>query len=166
MAKAHKSLVDAEIELGPLRVKEIALAAPEICQIDAYQSNVAGVIVPKLELIKIKDEAESRLFYGFVSSSSQIEIVVEDYREVVKKIVKLAETLAMLQILGEAITETKRRVNALRFILIPRLRNQISFIETTLEEHEREQFAQLKKIKEKIEKKTLEKDISEREKEV
>ena len=65
----------------------------------------------------------------------------------------------MLQILGQAITETKRRVNALRFILIPRLSSQIIFIETTLEEQEREQFAQLKKIKEKLEKKAIDKEI-------
>ncbi|MCK5047418.1 MAG: V-type ATP synthase subunit D, partial [Candidatus Heimdallarchaeota archaeon] len=94
---------------------------------------------------------------GFASSSSEIDKTVEDYRKAIEKIVVLAETLAMLQILGQAITETKRRVNALRFILIPRLKSQITFIETTLEENERDQFAQLKKIKEKLEKKAREK---------
>ncbi|MBD3190345.1 MAG: V-type ATP synthase subunit D [Candidatus Heimdallarchaeota archaeon] len=157
MEKGYTSLVDAQMALGPLRMREISLAAPEICQIEAYEHNVAGVIVPKLELVKIRDEDQSRLFYGFMSSSSEIEEVVKDYREVVKKIVTLAETLAMLEIIGDAIIETKRRVNALRYILIPRLKEQINFIETTLEEQEREQFAQLKKIKEKLEKKAKEK---------
>ncbi|NHJ86464.1 MAG: V-type ATP synthase subunit D [Asgard group archaeon] len=153
--KAHKSLIDAQVVVGPLRLRELSFAAPEIWQIEAYENNVAGVIVPKLDLERKRDEADSRLFYGFLSSSNEIDKTVEDYRKAIEKIVVLAETLAMLQILGQAITETKRRVNALRFILIPRLNSQISFIETTLEEQEREQFAQLKKIKEKIEKKAL-----------
>ncbi|MFW9922751.1 MAG: V-type ATP synthase subunit D [Candidatus Thorarchaeota archaeon] len=152
-SKAYQSLIDAQMAIGPLRLREISFAAPEIWQIEAYENNVAGVVVPKLDLEKIRDEHDSRLFYGFSSSSSEIDRTVENYRLAIEKIVVLAETLAMLQIIGQAITETKRRVNALRFILIPRLKNQISFIETTLEEQEREQFAQLKKIKEKIEKK-------------
>jgi V/A-type H+-transporting ATPase subunit D len=150
---AYRSLQDAQMVVGPLRLKEISYAAPEIWEIEAYENNVAGVIVPKLDLEKIRDESDSRLFYGFLSSSSEIDKTVEDYRKAIEKIVVLAETMAMLQILGQAITETKRRVNALRFILIPKLRSQITFIETTLEEQEREQFAQLKKIKEKLEKK-------------
>ncbi|HUU76987.1 MAG TPA: V-type ATP synthase subunit D [candidate division Zixibacteria bacterium] len=150
---AQKSLIDAQMAVGPLRLKEISFAAPEIWQIEAYENNVAGVVVPKLDLEKIRDESQSRLFYSFLSSSAEIDKTVENYRLAIEKIVVLAETLAMLQILGQAITETKRRVNALRFILVPRLKQNISFIETTLEEQEREQFAQLKKIKEKLEKK-------------
>ncbi len=155
--KAHQSLIDAQIAVGPLRLREITFAAPEMWQIEAYENNVAGVIVPNLDLEQIRDESESKLFYGFLSSSSEIDKTVDDYRKAIEKIVTLAETLATLQILGQAITETKRRVNALRFILIPRLNTQIAFIEATLEEQEREQFTQLKKIKEKLEKKNLEK---------
>jgi len=156
---AQDSLRNAQMAVGPLRLREISMAAPEIWKIEAYENNVAGVIVPKLDLEKTRDEADAKLFYGFASSSAEIDKTVEDYRLAIEKIVVLAETLAMLQILGQAITETKRRVNALRFILIPRLSSQIIFIETTLEEQEREQFAQLKKIKEKLEKKAIDKEI-------
>ncbi|MHA1243029.1 MAG: V-type ATP synthase subunit D [Candidatus Heimdallarchaeota archaeon] len=156
---AQDSLRNAQMAVGPLRLREISMAAPEIWKIEAYENNIAGVIVPKLDLEKTRDEADAKLFYGFASSSAEIDKTVEDYRLAIEKIVVLAETLAMLQILGQAITETKRRVNALRFILIPRLSSQIIFIETTLEEQEREQFAQLKKIKEKLEKKAMDKEI-------
>ncbi|MBN1330406.1 MAG: V-type ATP synthase subunit D [Candidatus Heimdallarchaeota archaeon] len=155
--KAQKALVDAEMIVGPLHLREISFAAPEIWHIETYENNVAGVIVPKLDLNKIRDDSESKLFYGFSSSSSEIDKTIDAFRATIEKIVVLAETLAMLQILGQAITDTKRRVNALRFILLPRLKSQITFIETTLEEQEREQFAQLKKIKEKLEKKAMEK---------
>ena len=156
---AQDSLLNAQMAVGPLRLREISMAAPEIWRIEAYENNVAGVIVPKLDLEKTRDEAAAKLFYGFASSSSEIDKTVDDYRLAIEKIVVLAETLVMLQILGQAITETKRRVNALRFILIPRLSKQIIFIETTLEEQEREQFAQLKKIKEKLEKKAMNKEV-------
>jgi len=157
--RAQEALVEAQMAVGPLRLREITFAAPEIWRIEAYEANVAGVVVPKLELEKIRDDSQTQLFYGFQDSSCQIDNAVEAFRKAIEKIVVLAETLAMLTILGEAITETKRRVNALRFILIPRLKKQIAFIEMTLEEQDREQFAQLKKIKEKLKKKAIEKEI-------
>jgi V/A-type H+/Na+-transporting ATPase subunit D len=66
--------------------------------------------------------------------------------------VKLAETETAMKRLILEIEKTKRRVNALEFVLLPRLEDQKKLISFRLEEMERDSFVSLKTIKRKLEK--------------
>jgi V/A-type H+-transporting ATPase subunit D len=67
--------------------------------------------------------------------------------------VKYAEVIATLERLADEIISTKRRVNALNYVIIPRLETTINFIEQYLEERERESFIRMRHIKRLLEKK-------------
>jgi V/A-type H+-transporting ATPase subunit D len=62
----------------------------------------------------------------------------------------LAETENAIRKLIREIEKTKRRVNALEFVLIPRLSEQSKVIQFRLEEMERDSFVMLKSIKRKL----------------
>ena len=48
--------------------------------------------------------------------------------------------------LNEVFQSTNRKINALEFLMIPKLRNTLSYIFSELDENEREEFFRLKKI--------------------
>lgn len=70
------------------------------------------------------------------------------YRSIIEKIVKLTEIEYSILRIGSEVSRVKRRVNALEYILIPRLINTIKFLEMKFEEREREDKIRLKKVKE------------------
>ena len=54
-------------------------------------------------------------------------------------------------LLAKEIKETRRRVNALEYILIPELRESIRYIKAKLDEMERFHISRLMKVKEMLE---------------
>ena len=73
------------------------------------------------------------------------------FKKVVRDILELAPLEASLKRLGSEIRKTTRRINALEEMLMPKLRNEIRFIRSTLEEREREDNFRLRRIKNKKE---------------
>ncbi|TMI28895.1 V-type ATP synthase subunit D [Candidatus Bathyarchaeota archaeon] len=71
--------------------------------------------------------------------------------EAVKNVVELSAAEAAIRRLAEAISATKRRVNSLENIVVPRIENTIRYIEMSLQERSREDFFRLKRIKTRLE---------------
>jgi len=71
-----------------------------------------------------------------------------NYEKAIDLLVELASLQHNFQILDRAIKATRRRVNALRHVIIPRLERTLAYIVTELDEYEREEFYRLKKVQE------------------
>jgi len=82
-----------------------------------------------------------------LSTHSEFDETIKKANEALKKIIEVAEVEGSIQLLGKEIEKTKRRVNALEYIFIPRLLATISYIERQLEEREREDFFRRKRMK-------------------
>nr|MDO8080621.1 V-type ATP synthase subunit D [Candidatus Freyarchaeota archaeon] len=146
LKEAYDALAVAKMIMGPLKVEEVATSVPPILELDVSTRNVMGVRVP---LLRVEEKSESALIssYGFTDTSAKLDEAVEKFRNALKAIIRLAETEAAVKRLAEEIEKTKRRVNALKYIIIPRITNTIQFIELHLEEREREDLFRMKRIK-------------------
>lgn len=144
--EAYDALATAKMVMGPLKVEEVATSVPPILELDVSTRNVMGVRVPLLR-VEEKSESTSISSYGFTDTSAKLDEAVEKFRNALKAIIRLAETEAAVKRLAEEIEKTKRRVNALKYIIIPRITNTIQFIELHLEEREREDLFRMKRIK-------------------
>ncbi|MBI2656953.1 V-type ATP synthase subunit D [Candidatus Woesearchaeota archaeon] len=130
---------------GDLKVKSVAMAIKDIPDVKLTTKNIMGVKVPKIESSEIKKAFMER-GYGIYNSSA-IDEAAAAYEKVVEKIILAAEVETSMRKLLNEIEKTKRRVNALEFVVIPNLDKIRAFIQLRLEEIERENIFRMKRIK-------------------
>jgi V/A-type H+-transporting ATPase subunit D len=86
--------------------------------------------------------------YDFFKTSAQLDFVVAGAKGYIWSLLKLAQLLKTLDILSFEIERTRRRVNALEYILIPSIQETIRFITQKLNELERGNLVRLMRVKE------------------
>jgi V/A-type H+-transporting ATPase subunit D len=143
---AYQSLAKAEMILGPDKIRDLALYAPAVLAIKTQTVSIMGVRSPRFVVDEIQKDGED-VFYGLTSSSAQLDRAIVYFRKSLKTLMIIAEKMTLLEKLALEINKTKRRVNALNYILIPKLKATATFIASTLEEQERETFSRLKRVK-------------------
>lgn len=153
LTRAFASLKETKMVLGAMKLKEISTLAPSLFKIEAETRNLMGVRVPVLHLEKKREDSEKTPFYGFIDTPTMLDESVTLFQTILEKIIKYAEVIATMERLADEIISTKRRVNALNYVIIPRLSTTINFIEQYLEERERESFVRMRHIKRLLEKK-------------
>ena len=89
--------------------------------------------------------------YGMFDTPAGLDEALEVYRRTLPGIVRLAEREKAVEMLAGEIDRTRRRVNALEYIMIPELRTTIRYIKLKLDEMERGNLTRLMKVKEMVE---------------
>ncbi|MEA3254887.1 MAG: V-type ATP synthase subunit D [Candidatus Altiarchaeota archaeon] len=151
LTKAYEDLIKAEALMSPDRVEGIASSSRGVGDIHITYGNIVGVKIPKVKLLD-GEISKSKGGYDLSFTSSKLDEACDNFDEALKQVIGLIETEESIRRLGEEITKTKRRVNALEYLMIPRLGNTQKYIEMRLEEMERESFFRLKMVKRKREK--------------
>jgi V/A-type H+/Na+-transporting ATPase subunit D len=143
---AFKSLILAQAVNGKEEVERAAGSSDKISPILVSHKIIMGIRAPIFKW----EEKESKISYSMLSTSTELDIAATNFRDVLSTLIKLAEIEATVKSLADEIKKTKRKVNALERILIPRLHYQATYIVMRLEEMERENFSRLKLIKKRI----------------
>jgi V/A-type H+/Na+-transporting ATPase subunit D len=146
--EAIRKINVARIVDGDMAIKSVSLAIRHKPTIDVKTKNIMGVVVPNIESQNVKKESSER-GYGLVNTSAAINEAANSYEELLEYILMVAEVETSMIRLLEEIDNTKRRVNALEFNVIPKLTHTKNFITLRLEEQERETTFRSKRIKKK-----------------
>ncbi len=146
LEEAFKALILAQAILGGIKVREASMAVKAIDGVAVRSRNIMGVKVPVLEVGETRRTLMER-GYGIIDTSAQLDEAATQFEEALRAVVELAEIEKSIRLLAEEIESTKRRVNALENIVIPRLSSTVKYIKMRLDEMERENFFKLKRIK-------------------
>ncbi|VVC02596.1 V-type ATP synthase subunit D [Candidatus Burarchaeum australiense] len=152
MELSYGSLAKAEAYDGVFEVESAALAVKKVPAVSIEARNIMGVKIPAMESIDVKKTLAER-GYSVVGTSAKVDEAAERFESSLDMVLKLAESENALKKLIREIEKTKRRVNALEYVLIPKLETQAKYISFRLDEMERESFFTLKMIKRKMERK-------------
>mmetsp|Transcript_67702 Transcript_67702/g.196066 ORF Transcript_67702/g.196066 Transcript_67702/m.196066 type:complete len:260 (+) Transcript_67702:97-876(+) len=111
--------------------------------------NVAGVSIPvfKMTYDATKDSSAQNL--GVAHGGAVINACKDQYLKAITNLVRLASLQTAFKTLDEEIKMTSRRVNALEYVLIPRIEEIIQYITQEMDEQAREEFFRVKKVVEK-----------------
>ncbi len=121
-----------------------ALAFPRcIATLDVQEKHIMNVKVPSFRF-SIQGEL---LSYGFGTTNADLDVAMGAVREGLARMVELAEVEKTIELVASEIEKTRRRVNALEYILIPQQEEAIRVIEGKLDELERGNITRLMKIK-------------------
>jgi len=143
MDVAVTALSVARIRMGADRLHWAGEARSADIQAEMSTRTVMGVIVP---LVQVDVRAKS-LAYGLGDTSIALDEARLRWIEVAKVLGRWAETVTTVWRLARELQSTRRRVNALEYVLIPQYETDIARIQTMLEEQEREAFVRAKRVK-------------------
>ena len=153
LKEAFEYLIIAQAGLGVEEVRQLSLMTAREIPMDFSMRSIMGVNVPIIELPEELSREVTERGYGLMDSSSAVDSCAKRFEEALAKIIKLAELEEAVRNLAGEVEKTKRRVNALEYVMIPRLKTTRKYIQMRLEEMERENFTRLKKIKAILERK-------------
>ena len=127
---------------------DTALMAPkQEVYLETETRNVMSVDIPVFNISTRTSDASDIFSYGFASTSFELDDAVSGLAELLPLMLKLAEKEKAVNLMADEIEKTRRRVNALEHVMIPRYRDTIHFIANKLEENERSSRARLMKVK-------------------
>jgi len=131
----------------------LAFSMPSVsAELECEKGNVMSVRVPKL--ILTENRTENKYPYSFIDVTSEADYSVVLMGKVLFKLIKLAEVEKTAQMLADEIEKSKRRVNALEYVLIPNIEETIKYITMKLEENDRSSRTRLMKVKSMLEEKS------------
>lgn len=111
-------------------------------EIESSIDQISGIFLP---VYSLNYEKQSVPFFIDKSGSAYMK-AREMFKKVVKRLVEVASLKNSFVILHEVLKSTNRRVNALDIMLIPKITNTINYINSELDEQDREEFFRLKKV--------------------
>jgi len=123
---------------------EALLATTKKIEIDYTTERVLNLKIPKFS----KTISGGLIGYGFLTTSGDLDLALLKIDKLISMLLELAELEKALELLSSEIEKTRRRVNALEYILIPSIDETIKFINLKLAEIERGDLTRLMRVKE------------------
>ena len=150
LTAAFASQQVASSVMSPEMMEQALLYPRQSVELELTYKNIMSVNVPRYKF-QTKSNDPSEIYpYGFAQTSGELDDALEKLAQVFQDMLELAEVEKTMQLLAEEIEKTRRRVNALEYVMIPELEGNIKYISMKLEENENATKVRLLKVKEMV----------------
>ena len=145
--EAHSHFVLASAVMQKEALDAALLSPKQEIKLETATRNVMSVDIPVFEAKTRTSEEADMYSYGFAFTSFELDDAVLRLSELLPDMLRLAECEKATQLMASEIEKTRRRVNALEHVMIPRYQETIHFITMKLEENDRSSRTRLMKVK-------------------
>ena len=159
----HSAFTVASALMSSEALEQALLYPKQSVELTCTTRNIMSVNVPVYDF-QTKTKSDADIYpYGFAATSGELDDAVEALGLVFRKMLKLAQIEKSAQLMAEEIEKTRRRVNALEYVMIPNTQEAIRYITMKLDENDRATTTRLMKVKDMLLKEAIEEKRAESE---
>ena len=148
LTASFASLQVASAIMSPEMLEQALLYPRQSVELGVTFKNIMSVNVPEYSFHTKNNDPSEIYPYGFAQTSGELDDALEQMAKVFEDMLELAQVEKTMQLLAEEIEKTRRRVNALEYVMIPEMQESIKYITMKLSENERASTVRLMKAKE------------------
>ena len=144
LMKCYSDFSNASSLMSKITLEETMMFPKLKSEAEVSYKNIMSVNVPKY-----KFRREGKYFsYSLVDTTAEIDSALNNFYKIMPLMLRVAELDKAISLLADEIEKTRRRVNALEYIMIPDLKDTIKFITMKLDEMARSNNSAIMRIKE------------------
>lgn len=147
LLRVHSSFTVASALMSAQAMEQALMYPKQSVELTMSFQNIMSVNVPVYHYQTRTDDTGDIFPYGFAATSGELDGAVAALGEVFQNMLKLAQTEKAAQLMAEEIEKTRRRVNALEYVVIPNTQENIRYITMKLDENDRSTTTRLMKVK-------------------
>ena len=163
LMRVHGSFTVASALMSAQSMEQALMYPKQSVELTMSFQNIMSVNVPVYHYQTRTDDTGDIFPYGFAATSGELDGAVAALGEVFQNMLKLAQTEKAAQLMAEEIEKTRRRVNALEYVVIPNTQDSIRYITMKLDENDRATTTRLMKVKDMLLEQALEEKRAETE---
>ncbi len=147
LLRVHGSFTVASALMSAQAMEQALMYPKQSVELTMTFQNIMSVNVPVYHYQTRTEDTGDIFPYGFAATSGELDGAVAALGEVFQNMLKLAQTEKAAQLMAEEIEKTRRRVNALEYVVIPETQENIRYITMKLDENDRSTTTRLMKVK-------------------
>lgn len=156
LSDANASFLMARALMSGEAMEEALMYPKQAVSLAVGTKNIMSVEVPDFQFQTASDDPSNNYAYGFANTSGELDDAIGLLSGTLSDMLALAQLEKSAQMLSVEIEKTRRRVNALEYVMIPNLTANIKMITMKLDENERGNLTRLMKVKDMMLKASIE----------
>ncbi len=150
LTEAFAAMTVAGAVMSPEMLEQSLLYPRQSVELQQSFKNVMSVNVPVYSFTTRTADDADVFPYGFAQTSGELDVALARLNEVFRDMLELAQVEKSMQLMAQEIERTRRRVNALEYVMIPEMQSDIKYITMKLSENENATKVRLMKVKDMV----------------
>lgn len=150
LTEAFGALTVAGAVMSPEMLSQALMYPRQSVELEMSFQNIMSVNVPRYTFHTKNADPGEIYPYGFTQTSGELDLAMQSLSRVFEDMLELAQVEKTMQLLAEEIEKTRRRVNALEYVMIPEMEENIKYISMKLSENENATKVRLMKVKDMV----------------